>query len=190
MKYCLIPLLLCCLFTGCVNLKPDKTPLDRFALGPAALAETSSDASGAMLYIDRPNVPVYMEADRMYLRGEHGEINSLHSVRWAEPLSEGLARSLAEYIELKSEHTVSAFYPWMTQEEGLCTVNLNVFKLIADENGTLLADIGWRLHCPTGRVQQGRYQATLEWDTEDFSTYVTAMNEAIGHLASDLIKAL
>ncbi len=170
-------------------MKPDQSPLDHYALGPGKLAEVSATDGGNTLYIDRPNIPVYVEADRMYLWGANGEISKARAVRWAEPLNEGLARALAEYIELKSDHLVRAYYPWRTQEVDLYTVNLNVYKLIAHEDGNLLADIGWRILSRDGEELLGRYQTTVEWEPVSFPSYVSAMNQAIEGLADQLIEA-
>lgn len=190
MKSIFISLLLSLLFVGCVNLKPAKVPLDRYALGPSELAQVPEESErGNTLYIDRPNIPAYMEADRMYLRGGNGQVSAIHGTRWAEPLDEGLARALGEYVEINSEHLVRAYYPWKTKETELCTVKLNVYKLIANDDGSLLADIGWRLSCPNDEAQLGRYQATLSWDPEDLTTYVATVNEAIEGLAAQIIAA-
>lgn len=190
MKYCLMVLLLPILFSGCVNLKPDQATLDRYALGPIHLAETSPVEGGTILYIAQPNTPAYIEADRMYLWGEDGKIRKARTVRWAEPFNEGLARALSEYIELNSPHQVSAYYPWQTQGTERCTVQLNVYKLIALDAGKLLADIGWRINASEGEATVGRYQASFDWDPVDFVTYVAAMNAAVEGLANELSSAL
>ena len=187
MNHCLLLVLVSLLLTGCVNLKPAKVPLDRYALGLSGLAEVTEAGAGRKLYIEQPNVPVYLEADRMYVRGANGEISQAGGVRWAEPLDEGLARSLAEYIELKSAHRVYAYYPWRTKETELCAVKLNVYKLIAGENGQLLVDIGWRMDCPDTESRYGRYRHVFEWAPDEITSYVTAVNEAIEGLADQLI---
>ena len=97
---------------------------------------------------------------------------------------------MAEYLELNSAHQVRAYYPWSTQEALLSTVQLNVYQLIAREDRRLLADIGWRLTDSQGVVISGRYQASLDWQPHDFSTYVAEMNQAIEGLADELIHAL
>ena len=44
-------------------------------LGPTILADLSTLDDGKSLYITRPNLPAYLDTDRMLLRGVRGEVS-------------------------------------------------------------------------------------------------------------------
>ena len=105
-------LLLTLLLSACVNLEPVEDDLRVYARWDLLLSvpKRSFEDLGQVVYIARPDLPSYLTNNRMLIRAAD-EIQSLEGARWVEPLEEGVARALGEYLARAQAPFVAGYYP-------------------------------------------------------------------------------
>lgn len=184
-------LLLCCGLTACVNLKPKADTVRMFVLGSVdAVAEPSAQSPGAV-YIARPDLPAYLDGSRLQYRHADGEIQSLRGARWAEPLQEGVARALSEFIGGAQGHSTDGYYPWPKLSTATPQVRVRLLKFGATADGRIQLAANWQIEGPGGVVCQSSYVADqFEWQLGDPQSLVAGLNQALKALAAEIAPAM
>jgi hypothetical protein len=186
--------LLLCFFcgalAGCVNLKPQQDSVKLYVLGPNEFTQPAK-TSAASIYIARPNLPAYLDGKRLQYRHADGEVRSLHTARWAEPLQEGIARTLAEFLIESSDRRVSGFYPWPKQSMGDMELRVHFHKLGAMADGEIQMVAKWELLGSKAIERSGTYRSQdIQWRLGDAESLVAGFNQAIRQLALEVTGAL
>jgi uncharacterized lipoprotein YmbA len=190
-RFYLIGFCLCCLgLSSCLNLKPKVDDVKLFALGPIE-TESVSAAKGPAIYISRPDLPAYLDGKRLQFRKDNGEIGELKNARWAEPLEEGVARALAEYLLASGEQQVSGFYPWpMRSRDGL-ELRVHFYKLGALASGEIRMVANWELRDSKQILKAGKYQSEgITWVLGQAESQVEGLNRALAQLALEVSASL
>lgn len=181
------------LLGGCVNLKPTPDVTRQFALGPvgAEIAPGEAAKEGAMaVYVMRPFLPVYLDNSRIYFRSLDGEVSSLRAARWAEPLTEGIARAVALYLNARDGIDALGYYPWPEIDPGLPRLTLRFHQFEAAANGVVQVVARWTLRSQGGDVLEGTFEsAKLAWTPGQPETLIAAYNEALEALVARISTA-
>ncbi len=187
----LLLLILSCGLTACVNLKPTAHSVQRYVLGPVA-AVTVQASAGSDLYVARPDLPTYLEGNRMQYRGEGGELQSLYGARWGEPLQEGIARALSELVAQQSGGQGGGFYPWPKSSAQATVLRVQFYQFGATADGRIQLAANWQLEGVGGLVtSQGAYIAEeLTWTPGQAPSLVAGVNAALVVLAQEILAAL
>ncbi|MGJ8654479.1 MAG: PqiC family protein [Opitutaceae bacterium] len=175
-------LVACLAVNGCVNLKPKADVVKLYALGPVEVTAPTA-SNGPSVFVARPDMPAFLDGKRLQFRSENGEVEELSRARWAEPLQEGVARALAEYLQQQGVHDVSGFYPWPKKRDDL-ELHVHLFKLGALESGEIRMSADWEFR-KAGKVQRsGSFQSQgLTWQVGDPDSFVAGINQALDQLA-------
>ena len=183
--------LLCCTLTGCVNLKPKADTVRLFVLGSVdAVYESGSPGRGAF-YIGRPDLPAYLEGTRLQYRHMDGEVESLSGARWAEPLQEGVARALNEFIGSAQENSSDGYYPWPKLSSATPQVRVRLLQFGAIADGRIQLNANWQIEGQGGVVAQGTFIAEgFKWQPSDPKSFVAGLNQALEALAAEIAAAL
>lgn len=182
---------LCCLaLSGCLNLKPKVDDVKLFALGPIDV-KAEPTRKGPAIYISRPDLPAYLDGKRLQFRKVNGEVGELKNARWAEPLEEGVARALAEYLLASGEQQVSGFYPWPMRSRDSLELRVHFYKLGALASGEVRMVANWELRDSKQVVKSGSYQSEgITWVTGQAASQVEGINRALSQLAVEVLEAL
>jgi uncharacterized lipoprotein YmbA len=180
----LLLLMLTCGLTACVSLKPTAHSVQRYVLGPVAAAAVQAD-TGSGFYVARPDLPTYLEGNRMQYRGEDGELQSLDGARWGEPLREGIARALAQQCGGQG----NGFYPWPQASAQAKTLRVQLHQFGATADGQVQLVAHWQLEGTGGGVtSQGSYVAEqLTWTPGQAPSLVAGLNAALAALAQEIL---
>jgi len=169
---------------GCVNLEPTANEVRPFALGPGEALQMS-EARGPTVYVERPDLPGYAQGDRMIFREEGGAFETIDGARWAEPMGEGVARALGEWIARVSDRRLAGYYPWPSGDKEATSVRIRFLQLIATRGGAVHVAASWRVKKPDGATGEGEYASReIRWTPENPETLVAALNEAFRELAT------
>lgn len=180
------------LLGGCVNLAPTPDRVREAALGP--LAPLDADASGgaeagAPLYVARPALPEYLRGKHLAYREADGTLSRLSGVRWAEPLAEGVARAVGEFLLRREGIAVSGYYPWPRGGSGERVLELRFFRLGA-QAGSVRLRADWTVRESGGILAEGRSSVEpVAWDGSA-EGYLEGWNRVLDTLAGEVAAAL
>ncbi len=175
--------------SGCVNLKPKADPVKMYALGPVD-SSASVSGQGPSIYVERPNMPAYLDGKRLQYRTASGEVEALKYARWAEPLEEGIARCIAEHLIQSSGQHVAGFYPWPDRSKESLDLYVQFYKLGAFENGEVRMAATWELKLGSKTQRAGTFQAQgVTWERDNAESLVTAINSSLAQLAEAVVGA-
>lgn len=176
--------------TACVNLKPVPSQTESFTLGPVGMQpQGDNQLSSEGIYIMRPQVPTYLDGSRLSYRAASGEVKNLPGARWAEPLSEGIARAMSLY--LSGPVAVEGYYPWPNTSSESSRLSLNFQRFGATNSGEVHVVVSWSLKRTSGKVITGQYISdSLTWVVGQSDSLIVAYNQALKALASDVGDSL
>jgi uncharacterized lipoprotein YmbA len=140
----LILLIVSFALTACVNLKPKPDSVRLYLLGPVTASAVEAPV-GRGIYIARPDLPTYLEGNRMQYHGEGGELQSVYGARWGEPLQEGIARAISELITQQSGRPGSRFYPWPKSSDQAAELRVQFHQFGATADGRVQLTANWQL---------------------------------------------
>ena len=82
---------------GCVNLAPSSNTVTQVVLPSrvASVAEPPAPVHGPIIAVPRVLLPAYLESRYLVYFDPDGTLNPLDGYRWAEPLADGMSRSIA-----------------------------------------------------------------------------------------------
>lgn len=172
------------LSTSCVQLKPvvDKTRF--YALGIQPERVNPNDGSDLLqIYVERPNLPSYVDSVELRYVGDNGEIYTLPNARWSEPVEYGIVRSLNASLQAFDRRFL-AYYPWPQPKHAPWHLKLNFHELMAKADGSFDLVVDWKLEQPN---QNGEYRAVfyakhIHWTVGDAASLVAAWDAAIAQL--------
>ena len=187
----LILLIVSFALTACVNLKPKPDSVRLYLLGPVTASAVEAPV-GRGIYIARPDLPTYLEGNRMQYHGEGGELQSVYGARWGEPLQEGIARAISELITQQSGRPGSRFYPWPKSSDQAAELRVQFHQFGATADGRVQLTANWQLEGATGVVTvQGTYTAgDSKWTPGQAQSLVAGLNAALAALTRDILASL
>lgn len=176
--------------SGCVNLKPqpDLTQLYLLAANVVSPADLS-DAPAS--YVERVELPGYLEGTRIYYRSAGGILDSATGARWAEALSEALPQALAMNLQATGQTQVRAYYPSPKMHSGSATVSVKFERFSARADGQVEVIAQWQVVHPDGSTDSGRYVAPeMVWDGSEPAAYVALLDRALADLAETIAETI
>lgn len=179
------------LLNGCVNLKPKPDATALYTLGMNTPPSQSVDTTLPDCHIARPELPGYLLGTTMYYRTQTGEIALMRGARWGEDLSEGISRSLGEYLQSTGKAFVRSQYPWPKLDGVTRDVRVLFERFSATDDGQIEVIANWQIRLDRKTIDEGRFQSTnLTWDTSAPNTCVAQLNKALELLANDIAKSI
>lgn len=173
---------------ACVNLKPTPSQSFSYTLGPVEQAAVPDSVAGAAaIYILRPQVPTYLESDRLSYRLASGEVKHLFGARWAEPLAEGIARAMSLYLAESGFVAGAAYYPWPNTVADASQLALYFQRFGATASGEVQIVARWEFRTADGRTIDGLYVSdSLAWSVDAPDSLVAAYNQALRALVREI----
>ncbi len=192
MRSCFLILLSSLALVSCVNLKPKADSVKLYSLGPTHVVSPPEDAKPSV-HVARPSLPTYLISNRLQYRSADGEVRSIVAARWAEPLQEGVARALAEWLQVQAVKpaAVGTYYPWQ-QPDGSLVVRVHLHQFCGSEDGRILFQAAWQLESSAGvSLAAGIYQPEgLSWMPGDAKSLIAGLNAALQGLSAQVAEQL
>ena len=136
----------CALFlSACVNLEPNPDLSRSFVLGPVDFSESSQGLDGGALYVMRPQLPSFLDSNRIQYRDAIGLVESVEDAFWAESLPEGVSRAFAQYFGQRSGLGGIAYYPWPEPGVEVDKIVLKFQRFDAITSGEVYVKASWEL---------------------------------------------
>jgi len=174
---------------GCVNLEPTRDTTRFFVLGPETAGDASSERR-AEVYVGRPHLPAYLDDLRLLYRGPGGHLRTVPNARWGEPLPEGVARAMADFLEQEADANLTGHYPWPQADPGARILELRLRSLTGRADGSVALVADWRIRGARGKeTAAGRFAASdLTWTPGKPATLAGALNEGLRRLAGRIAE--
>lgn len=137
-------------------------------------------------------VAEYLAGDDMVYRSGGNELQVSRSGRWAEPLSEGIARVLELNLARELDTQDLRRYPWSVTTAPPIAVQVRVLELDA-MNGQAFLVAEWLLYRPRGEVLKrriSRLETTLDSAVPLPGALAPAYSELLAQLSADLAREL
>ncbi len=178
------------MFSGCSILEPQPDLTRFFVL--ASLAEPAADTSNLRIGIGPLALPDYLRRTEMARRDSETEIRYADTSRWAEPLEEGLARTLAENIALLIGTKRVLVLPAPIRNEPDFTVPIEVIRFEPTPEGDVLLIARWLVR-QTGRDGESQVylsRITAKPGGSSWKSRSRAMSRATLDLSREIADAI
>jgi len=112
----LVSLITALVYTGCAPVlapQPDQTTFHVLGTGlsSGAYGEALTVENSVPIHIRSVTLPVYLDVDRIVKRTGEGQIAFYPNMRWSEPLTAGIARTLANSMVVSSNEFIITYHP-------------------------------------------------------------------------------
>lgn len=185
------------LLAGCGILQP-KADLTQFYVlraQPATPAAVRDLRGLPEIYVGPGRLAGYLENNRIALHKGPNQVDYLDLSRWAEPLSKGVNRILAENLAARLKGAQIDFYPDPLPAESGYTVRYTVERF---EGGSLkdsvVLAVSWQVvQRPDGAevaAKHSVYTVPAEAGAHDVAAYVKRMSTAIARWADEVAAAI
>lgn len=178
------------MLSGCSILEPQPDLTRFFVL--ASLAEPAADTSNLRIGIGPLALPDYLRRTEMARRDSETEIRYADTSRWAEPLEEGLARTLAENIALLIGTKRVLVLPAPIRNDPDVTVPIEVIRFEPTPEGDVLLIARWAVR-PTGHDGESRVyvsRITAKTSGSSWKSRSRAMSRATLDLSREIAEAI
>lgn len=135
-------LLLTLALAGCFGPRAD--PSTFFHLSPAP-APTSTVPMPVSIGLGPITVPAYLDRLQLVTRLSDNQLDVNETERWAEPLAEGLTRTLHQNLAGLLPGSSYVRFPWYPSDAPQYSVSLEVHRFEGDGVGLAVLDVHWSL---------------------------------------------
>ncbi len=137
-------------------------------------------------------IPVYLDRSELVTRVGPNELRLARAARWAEPLREGLVRTLRQDLVVASGVRQVLVYPWPPASPMDFAVMVDIQRFEPSATGTVDLVARWTLHRGAhGRVVAARESHLTERvEGVGAAADVAGLSRALGALAREIAAAL
>jgi uncharacterized lipoprotein YmbA len=168
---------------GCLSVSPPPRSYLLFAVPPQPANSTSAVVVG----VGPVSIPAYLDRSSIVTRGGDGEVTLSGEHRWAEPLRDGIAQTLAENLAAMLPSDAVPVFPWRTPWIVQYRVTVDILRFDGALGGLSVLDARWRLLDGTGKQLVLRAVHLQETATETtYSALVSAHSRLLAHLSQDI----
>lgn len=157
---------------------------------PHAVEASTRSESGLLLGVGPVELPSYLDQPAIVTRASANTLTMADFDHWAEPLSDGFTRVLAENLAQLSPAARIAIFPWKRVDSIDVQVIVRVVRFeVAAGEARLAAE--WRLVSgEEGEVFSRRSSFTETLPDESFAGKVSAMSGAVIQLSQEIAAAI
>lgn len=187
------------LFASCSIPLPSAQPdLTRYYLLTSSSARPEAKAEAApkrwVIGVRNVEVPAYLRTKSFAIRSHTNEVAFLDSVRWGEPLDQGVERVLVENLQALPNVARTSMQPFRVEEQRDFDILVQVSACEGTADGAVQFSASWRIVTSTAAattVAEGNTNAAgLRWDGHDYGQLAAKLSEALAGLTHDLAAAL
>ncbi|MDW7711729.1 MAG: PqiC family protein [Deferrisomatales bacterium] len=186
-----IAVLLAVLVTsGCLG-KGTVEPTRHFLL-EALPAPVAAGVDGPSIGVGPVSLPEYADRPQLVTRAGDNEIEVAAFARWAAPLREQVARTLAENLSALLGVDRVAVFPWWEPDGVDYRVVVDIHRFEADAAGNALLAARWRLH-RKGRVEpvaSGRSEYAAPAGAKGHGAFAAAQSRSLQGLSGEIAAAI
>jgi uncharacterized lipoprotein YmbA len=133
------------------------------------------------------SIPAYLDRSSIVVRTGEGEVELSDECRWAEPLRDGIGRTLAENLSAMIPTDAVVVFPWHTPWTVQYRVTVDILRLDGALDGPAVLHARWRLLGTDGKVLAVRMVQLEERVTEPtFAALVAAQSRLLASVSQDI----
>ena len=185
--------LVCVCLAACVHVGQQQVqPWRLFSLSPLPEAETghapamsSPGSVQGAIGVGPIHLPPYLDQDQLVTRISQNRLTLSESTRWAEPLTDNIARVLAQNLSMLLQTDQVTVHPWPGRQRPTYQVEVEVLSFETDTAGTahlvgrlFLRDVARR---QTIAAKETRLTASAAGTSSERS--VASLSKALGELS-------
>jgi len=138
------------LLAGCLSPKQDPTRFYVLSTSDASQVDAAwDDRPGSIdVGVGPFTMPGYLDRPQFVRRVGPNEVTPVEAARWAETLSEGFERVLAEDLDALLPMARVHAHPWRSSTRAQWIISGYVTKFETDESGEAVLDVTWRVLGP------------------------------------------
>jgi len=181
---------------GCSFLKPKADPTQFYVLRaqPAASgAAPSSAATPSEIRVGPGQIANYLGNSSIAIEKGPNRVEYLDLYRWAEPVSKGVSRVLAENLAQKSDPLKVTVHPNLPLGDSGYTIRYAVERMEGTLTGPVTLEVSWRVVQRSDKtVIAGKRSSYVVpgGSSKDVSAYVERLSSAIALWADDVAAAI
>jgi uncharacterized lipoprotein YmbA len=185
-------LALALLLPGCTVLAPRPDTSRHFVLAAAAPAATETLRNASLhLGIGPVTMPAYLETQQLIRRREGAALEFIADAWWAEPLSKGLPRALAEQVAERLGTTMVSSWPWYDTAGVQWQAAVDVLRMEADGTDRAVLVARWKIvDASTGRTVASARSSFEEAAGSDAADVASALGRCVDRLSETLAAAI
>jgi uncharacterized protein len=168
---------------GCLTLSPAPRAYLLSAAPPASDPPPRANVAVGVgpvalpAYLDRLPIVVRAGADEITLSSEH---------HWAEPLRDGVPRTLAEDLSTRIPSDAVVVFPWRTPTRVQYRVTVDILRLDGALGGSAVLDARWRLLDAAGKELALRRVHFQDATEASYAALVNTHSRLLGRLSEDI----
>ncbi|AUC87853.1 hypothetical protein CW735_06315 [Alteromonas sp. MB-3u-76] len=169
--------------SGCAGSNPSLSYYLLHSAVPSKAQNTTaySDTNNTNLVFNKVTLPDYLKHRGLVYQVSDTNLHISATHLWAEPVEEGLRKSLSDHLALKNISLTSAKNPL---EGNLSTLNLYVSDFISTYKGNVVLKGDFVITDMHSNVHRESFLIETELENDGFSASITAMRHALVELAS------
>lgn len=169
---------------GCVSVSP---PPRTFLLSPATPPPSSPPLAGVVVGVGPVGIPAYLDRSSIVVRTGEGEVELSGEHRWAEPLRDGIGRTLAENLSAMIPTDAVAVFPWRTPWTVDYRVAVDILRFDGAPGRSVVLDARWRLLDAAGKELLLRAAVLQELIADStYAALVAAESRLLASLSRDI----
>lgn len=178
----------CLAATACFGPKSDPTTF--WVLTPMAAPAVTSGTAGPSIGLGPVTLPEYLGRPQMVTRVDEHQVSVDEFSRWAEPLDDMLAETLAEQMRAQLRPVSLVRYPWRANQIPDRSVRVHVSRFEPRASGEVLLQATWQVLDRDGKQLSARTSEHRVPTGPTVKEAVAAMSQAAGQLAKEISGAV
>jgi uncharacterized lipoprotein YmbA len=180
-------------FPGCINLDPVEDPTQTYILHPEDLSPValSSDNESVSLYIERVEIPPYLDDRRLVTRLSPNKLQYHEFHRWAEPIAEGIGRVIAENLDSMQVVSDVSYYPWRQFGSSDHRIRLKIFHFEKSEGAQVSFSGIAEVYAPGDKLEllsKHNFNVRVPVQSDDMESIIAAMSAALADFSENLAE--
>jgi uncharacterized lipoprotein YmbA len=172
---------------GCFGPRADPSTFFQLSPVPAPAAQSAAPVSIGLGPI---TVPAYLDRLQLVTRLSDNQLDVNETQRWAEPLSEGVARTLQENLTQLLPGSTYVRFPWYASEAPQLAVSVDLRRFEGDGDGLAVLEGSWSLS-RRGEQVVGRAMRIEESGAGPTrSDQVATLSRLLGTLSAEIAGAV
>ena len=182
--------------SGCSVLEPKANLTEFYVLRgqPKEIGSAATNMGGSEIRIGPGRIAAYLQNGQIAVQAGPNRLVYLENDRWAEPLSKGVGRVLAEDLAHTVDTATFSVYPDPPLTDLGHEVRYTVESFEGSLGGAVVLAVTWQVvERPSSKVIAGKrsvYTVPAKKGSDTVTSYVERMSTALGEWSDDIAAAI
>ena len=151
----------------------------------------AGDGNAMTIGVGPARLPPYLDRPQIVTRKSQDEIGLSEFELWGEPLTDGVARAIAEDLRALLPSARVALFPWVGPRVVQYQVLVDVVRFDGSPGGPVALEASWRILGEDRKdVREGQFTHSEPTREPGYVALVGAMSRSLGALSREIAAAL